>query len=51
MIILLNIIYFAKQNSENQEGNYEEFMFIFADVDLNLMYVYIICMKVLAIMK
>jgi len=32
MIILLNIIYFSKQNSENQEGNYGKFIFSFVDV-------------------
>jgi len=37
MIKLLNSIYFTKQNSENQEGNYGKFNFSFAVV--NLMYV------------
>jgi len=37
MIILLNIIYFTKQNSENQEGNYGKFIFSFVD-DVNVMY-------------
>jgi len=34
MIILLNIIYFTKQNSENQEGNNGKFIFSFADVKI-----------------
>jgi len=37
MTILLNMIYFTKQNSENQEGNYEKFSFSFVDV-VNILY-------------
>jgi len=34
MIILLNIIYFTKQNYENQEGNYgNDFFFCFVDAN------------------
>jgi len=35
---LLNIIYFTKQNSEKQDGNYGKFIFSFVDV-VNVMYV------------
>jgi len=50
MIILQNVIYFTKQNSENQEGNYGKLIFSFVDV-VNLMYVLYTWKTVLAIMN